>query len=121
VSALLAALAGSMNRDVVPAAVNWADINFLTPGSASNANQTISGITGSITLAVSWGGAVLELEYNIDDGASTPISNGGTLSISNGQTLNFTAAMNSPDIDTVGVANQSDGGASLDTFLVVGT
>ena len=116
---LLGLLAASMAYDYAPDAVDWSNITIVDPDTdESNANQTISGITGAITLEVNWTGTGLTMAYDIDDGSSTGISNGGTLSISNGQTLSFTATRIALGSNTATITNASDGDAVLDTFSV---
>lgn len=103
--------------DKTPDAVNWANIG---PGNSpqTNANQTISGIDGSITLEVNYTGSGAALFYSIDGGSFTPVANGGQFSVSNGQTVRFqfTRTVTGTSSGTVTVTNESDGSASLDTF-----
>lgn len=115
---LIAAMVASLSaRDVTPDAVNWANVSGASP--QANANQTISGITSSISISLSLSGTSGEaifLDYRINSGSyvtySTPFS------VSNGDTLNFRVSTISggAGAGTVTVTNDSSGSATLDTF-----
>jgi hypothetical protein len=115
VSILLAAFA-AMGGDVTPDAVNWADISGTD--FAANANQTISGISGSITISLSISGAddFETISYRINSGSYVGYT--VPFSVSNGQTLNFAVAVlpSTTAGGTVTVRNDSSGSATLDTF-----
>tara|TARA_R100001086_G_scaffold225289_1_gene143544 strand:- start:10086 stop:10466 length:381 start_codon:yes stop_codon:yes gene_type:complete len=120
--AVIAAIGGA--GDKTPDAVNWANIG---PGNSpqTNANQTISGIDGSITLEVNYTGSGAALFYSIASGSFTPVANGGQFSVSNDQTVRFqfTRTVTGTSSGTVTVTNESDSSAPLDTFTysVTGT
>ncbi len=103
--------------DVTPNSVNWGNIG---PGFSPqvNSNQTISGINTTITLEVNYTGSSVFMYYRINSGSYTLISSGGQFTVSNGQTVNFQAITTNPTTvsGTVTITNESDGGASLDTF-----
>lgn len=102
--------------DVTPNAVNWGNVSGTD--FAANANQTISGITSSITISLSISGNddSETISYRIDSGSYV----GYTIpfSVSNGQTLNFGVAVLPLTTagGTVTVRNDSAGSVTLDTF-----
>lgn len=99
--------------DVTPNAVNW--VNISGAGSGSNANQTISGIDTSIEIAWSYSGTgVVNVLGDVNDGAGQM----SPRTVSSGDTLSFTASSVAGGSGTVTVVNNSDGGATLDTFTV---
>jgi len=112
VSILLAAF-GAMGSsvDVTPNAVNWANITGSTSG--SNANQTIDGISSSISVGASLTGSGI-LSYSLNGAGFTAYST--PVSVSNGQTLRWTVDAVFATNGTVTVTNQSDGAITLDTF-----
>lgn len=106
---------GDPPPDIVPNAVNWANISD-TDNRAENSNQTISGIDVTITL---------EATCTDPDITIFPIVNGTTLNagpftVDSGDTVRFEAfhSQQSAQSGTVTVANNSDGGTTLDTFTV---
>ena len=105
----------SSPTDKTPDAVNWANIG---PGTVpqNNANQTISGITTTITLEAFYTSGLLY--YSKNDGAFTFIGNGGSVTVSNNDTLRWQMAPAAPGTvsGTVTVRNASDGDVDLDTF-----
>jgi hypothetical protein len=111
---------GVVTIDQTPDAIDWANITAATQG--ANANQTISGIDGSITLGITYSDGIYGMEYRINSGTYTAILSGGTFSVSNGQTVNFRATWDGIDIvsgDVVTITNQSAAGTpTLDTFGV---
>lgn len=109
-----AAMAGAAS-DVTPDAVNWANVSGVQP--QANANQTINGITSSITISLSYVGDFPVIEYRINSGSY--VSYAAPFSVSNGQTLNFRISvlpLSGPAAGTITVTNDSDSGATLDTF-----
>ncbi len=105
--------------DVTPDAVNWANVSVTSssPAAASNAAQTISGISTAITITVTYTGAGV-IKYSQNGGALTTIASGGTLVASSGDTLYFNASRTGgagTDSGTVTVTNTT-GSATLDTF-----
>lgn len=113
--------------DYTPDAVNWGNISGDTP--ASNADQTITGVNQTLNLRATCGtasGSATGTLRAYVNGANT-----ASVTISTGAQVNFTATVNdlvhfactasgSPgdtrSAGTVTVTNQSDGGATLDTF-----
>jgi hypothetical protein len=85
--------------DQVPDAVNWANISGASP--QSNADQTMQGFTGSLTLRATFSAVVLDagpesfaIHRNGASVASTSTpANGGTLdaTIASGNTIHFEA------------------------------
>lgn len=118
-SILLAAFAGmSAAPDVTPNAVNWANITGATSG--SNANQTLSGTSVSITVSVSKSPAIDVgiIEYSLAGGAFTTYSAPFVVDSVTGQTLRFQVSTDPgiPASATVTVTNNTDGSVTLDTF-----
>lgn len=106
--------------DVTPDAVNWANVSVTSssPASVSNAAQTISGISTSIVLTITYTGSGV-IKYGQNGGALTTISSGGTITVSSGDTLYFNASRTGgagTDSGTVTVTNTSDSSTVLDTF-----
>lgn len=110
---LMAAAIGSLG-DVTPNAVNWADLSGTSP--QSNANQTINGCSGSIVLSAtnSSSGTLL---YSLAGAAFTAYLSPFSVDAAAGQTLRWqvTSAIGTK-VGTVTVTNDTDGGATLDTF-----
>lgn len=113
-SILLAAFAALGGNDVIPDAVNWADVSGVSP--QANANQTISGITSSITISILNTDVNAVVNYRINSGSY--VAYAAPFSVSNGQTLNFQieALPSTTPAGTVTVRNDSNGSATLDTF-----
>lgn len=111
-SIMLAAFA-AMGADVTPNAVDWADIAGVD--SVANANQTIDGISSSITISIVDSAGSLT-NYRIDSGSYILYT--APFTISNGQTLNFRvdAIPFSASVGTITVRNDSAASATLDTF-----
>lgn len=101
--------------DVTPNAVNWADI-ISGGNSATNANQTINGITQAITLDIASSGSLITVIYknNVSIGAVTSVSvvAGDQLYF---ECTNFTV---NPISESVVIRNTDDGNVILDTFNV---
>jgi hypothetical protein len=113
-SILLAAFA-ALGADVTPDAVNWANISGTDV--ASNANQTISGISSSISIGLTiTGNDDLEIiAYRINSGSYVTYS--APFNVSNGDTLNFqVSTVISAAAGSVTVTNESAGGVTLDSF-----
>ena len=110
----LADFYGATAADLIPDTVNWADISGATEG--DNANQTISGISPSITIGTTITGGAFTLQYSIAGGGFTTYS--APFAVSNGQTVRWkvTTFFETPVSGTVTVKNDSDGGTTLDTF-----
>ena len=104
--------------DVTPSAVNWADIiaTDVAIASGSNSDQTISSISVTIRLEITYTGAGL-IGYSKNGGTNTSITSGGTILVDVTNTLHFTAtAIGSSANGTVTIKNLSDGSTTLDTF-----
>jgi hypothetical protein len=100
--------------DVTPNAVNWGNVSGFS--SQANANQTIDGITSSITISITDVGTGVLTYYRINSGTYTLYT--GPFTVSNGQTLNFRcdAFPSTTPTGTITVRNDSSGSATLDTF-----
>lgn len=117
------AAAGQTAGDVTPAAVNWANI---TSPTNVNADQTISSIGVPITLRATVSGAggtgaiTIGVWVNGSAVAAIPAPSDGSSvewSVVSGDTVHFACTIfGGTRTGTVTVTNQSDGGASLDTF-----
>lgn len=107
---------GKGRPDKTPDAVNWANIG---PGTSpqNNANQTLQNFDGSINIEINADSAGL-LEYSLNGGAFTFISNGGQVAVSDGDTLRWQVSPAAPGTvsGTITITNESDGSAVLDTF-----
>ena len=113
VSATLATVGGAAPADVTPNAVNWPDISATASGATGT--QTIDGINTAITISASDSGAIGVLSYSVAGASFTAYS--GPFSISDGETLNwYVSTINNDAIGTITVSNDSDAGATLDTF-----
>lgn len=129
------------NYSVTPSPVNWTDVSANTSGMVwQYSTQRITNISMPITLVVAYTPSV-QLYYKIDnDDPGDPsvynenfdsppsaygfssINNMGTISVSNGQWLTFGVQdIGTFGATTVGVANQTDGNTSLDTFNATAT
>lgn len=107
----LAGAVATAPPDTTPNSVNWANVSGAT--SASNANQTISGIATTISLTWNQGG--LETLYSKNGGSFVA---GTGVTVSNGDTLRFKVEteFEVSDSGTITVRNASDGNTVLDTF-----
>jgi hypothetical protein len=123
-SNIIRAAGGGGGSDVTPNAVDWFEASSTGCETSTN-TQTISGISTSINLSVSWifqGGDQSGIfSYSKNGGANVTISsNPTTISVSNSDTLNFTLASSvfglSNDGRTITVTNTSDNNTVLDTF-----
>lgn len=115
-SILLAAFAGmSAAPDVTPNAVNWGNITGATSG--SNANQTLSGTSLSITVSLSLS-APGSFEYSLAGGAFEAYVAPFVVDSVTGQTLRWQCSTDPgiPISGTATVTNDTDAGATLDTF-----
>lgn len=125
----LAAVAAIGRGDRTPDAVDWANISGNDP--AENANQTISGISAGITLRATMGtcsgtstGGNFVAFVNGAAAGNVDATTGATLdfSVVAGDTVHFRLTVNGLttgqtwNCGTVTISNQSDGGATLDTF-----
>ena len=110
-----AGIAGGVPPDVTPNAVNWANITSAS-SPAANANQTINGCSQSITISISNTGSGFA-QYSLDDGAYVNYTVPFSVDALTGQTLKwqFSSAIGTVT-GTITVINDSDGGATLDTF-----
>lgn len=130
--ALLATTGGL--RDVVPAAVDWTNIFDISSPGVTN-TQTISGISQAISLraeisgftSTGTGGRQLIAYVNGVSVGNVTAANGAQINfnVNNGDTVFFETTQGglrgSPLPTwggTVTVTNQSNGGATLDTFTV---
>lgn len=109
--------AKSAAPDVTPNAVNWGNISGSTTG--TNANQTINGTSGNITISMTYVGAAV-IQYSLAGGAFTTYTAPFSVNGLAGQTLRWQATTDGgiPASGTVTVRNDSDGAAVLDTFTV---
>lgn len=116
-SILLSLLAALGNSDTTPNAVNWGNIGPVAT-SGTNANQTITGCDRSITLSASGVGVGVTLQYSLAGGAFATYSAPFSVDAAAGQTLRWQVAAILPGTQTgtITVTNDSDGGATLDTF-----
>jgi hypothetical protein len=99
--------------------VNWTDASGV--GTADTNTQTISGINTQINLRVSCsGGALANYQYSLNGGNWTALyfSEDETITVSNGDTLRFSGTAAYGGTSTFTVVNQSDGNATLDTFVI---
>lgn len=105
---------GSSGSDVTPDAINWTDATGANFGVTNK--QTISGINAPISLQVNRTGVALL--YYIKNGASAVnVANGGVVVVVDGDTLAWSIGTNGTSVSgVVTVTNQSDGGATVDTF-----
>lgn len=115
---ILRAFVNAMNGvDVIPDAVNWANVSGASP--QANANQSITGITSTISISLALSGTSGEaifLKYRINSG--TYVTYSTPFSVSVGDTLNFQVSTiaGGAGAGTVTVTNDSSGSATLDTF-----
>lgn len=107
------------SADASPDAVNWANISGASP--SSNAAQTFTGITTTVTLRVAIADDPITLEYSLNSGAWTSITSDVTdINVVLNDTLAFRASgLPSSTNSTVTVKNHTLGGTTLDTFTVV--
>jgi hypothetical protein len=123
--------------DFTPNAVNWADVYYNGDiGFFGYSERQITGISSSITLKIqissvglsdlyyfvsSSPGSIVsgdgELSQDPEFLGMTLISNNGTINVSNNQYVTFGTNPSAFDTLTVTVKNQSDGDATLDTFI----
>jgi len=116
--------------DVTPDAVNWGNliaVGGAGSGYAANSEQAITGINSPIQLRATWTsssssparGAWARNGVPLTDYLASPVSVNTSIS---GDVLSFmmtslnTEGVGNYDTGTVTVTNESDGGASLDTF-----
>ena len=121
---------GSIETDVIPAAVNWTDITSIVSDfdSGRYSSQQITGIKGSIIITANWtfnGGANFGLSCEVSDTGPGPIKvystftsliSGQPISVANNQWLTFRYGSESTGV-TVTVRNASDSNTILDTFV----
>jgi hypothetical protein len=118
---------GSIETDVIPAAVNWADLtSFLSDYGVEYQHSTaqITGIKGNIVITANWtvnGGADFGLKYKVRDIDNIPIdmlplTSGAPISMLNNQWLHFRYGSTTTGV-TVTVRNASDSNTILDTFV----
>lgn len=113
--------------DVTPSAINWGDITVTSgDGIESNSAQTLAGINSPITLRASWTststnptkGQWVKNGISVQAPQLSPVE----VTASVGDQLYwqtycaYTHPSGNYDTGTVTVTNQSDGGATLDTF-----
>lgn len=115
--------------DVTPGAVNWdniANVGELRRGVGYNAAVTFSAITSPIQLKATWTstspnqalGVFIKNGTGMTSESSSPVY----VNVSNGDMVYFwmtsliTPGVGNYDTGTVTVTNESDGGATLDTF-----
>ncbi len=104
--------------DKIPDALNWTDIS--ESGFAGETNtQTITGISTSIGLKVTFGGVNELMYYSLNGGGPLILISGDVFTVSNGDTVKFIAdRLFDPVSDLVTVLNNSDSDTVLDTFNV---
>jgi hypothetical protein len=121
---------GSIETDVIPAAVNWTDITSIVSDldSGRYSSQQITGIKGSIIITANWtfnGGANFGLSCEVSNTGPGPIQgfitftsliSGQPISVANNQWLTFRYGSESTGV-TVTVRNASDSNTILDTFV----
>ena len=119
---------GSIETDVIPAAVNWADLtSFLDDFGAGYqySSAQITGIKGNIVITANWtvnGGADFGLEYKVRDSNIipevfiSPLTSGAPISMLNNQWLHFRYGSTTTGV-TVTMRNASDSNTILDTFV----
>lgn len=108
-----------VRSDKIPDAINWTDIS--TSGSGSTNTPTITGISESISLKVTFNDTQYTLTYTLNGGApSFPLATGDLIAVNNNDTLQFTASFVFSPVfgDTVSILNNSDSDTLLDTFSV---
>ncbi len=111
---ILTAFLATLNTtppDVTPNAIAWD--NMSGDITATGAAETFAGIDSEI--AVSWsfsgtGTPVISAKVNAGSNETSPVD------ITNGDTLSFFASASGAVSGTVTVVNDTDGGATLDTF-----
>lgn len=98
--------------DVIPNAVNWANISGF--GAGENANQTITGINQTISINWTVVGTA-GISYSLNNGTW---NYGSSVNIVSGNTLRFRAedGLGSGASGSVTVRNGSNGNVTLDTF-----
>lgn len=106
--------------DVTPNPVDWPDVFSYAPEYPTTINQTITGINVPINLFWSCnycgdGGTTDKIEYSINDGSWTPISENTNFSVSNNDTLKFRLAVISFTGIVLDIKNNSDNNTLLDT------
>jgi hypothetical protein len=118
---------GSIETDVIPAAVNWEDLtSFLVfgEGGYDYTAAQITGIKGNIIITANWtvnGGANFGLEYMVNtsavpSGKIGTLTSGAPISVANNQWLHFRYGATTTGV-TVTVRNASDSNTILDTFV----
>jgi hypothetical protein len=111
--------------DFTPDAINFPDLIY-DGNCGVGVSRQITGISGSITISVSWNQLDSGQSYRVDNtepvGETTGFSaltSNEQFSISNNQWLTIrNCTMQSPD-ETASIINHSDGNAVLDTFTWV--
>ena len=120
---------GSIETDMIPAAVNWTDMTsfidqFDDVGSEYTTAQ-ITGIKGNIIITANWtvnGGADFGLHYKVTSNNAIPTGmlpltySGAPISISNNEWLHFRYGSTTTGV-TVTMRNASDSNTILDTFV----
>tara|TARA_R110000772_G_scaffold66361_1_gene147860 strand:+ start:56468 stop:57805 length:1338 start_codon:yes stop_codon:yes gene_type:complete len=100
--------------DTIPDAVDWATISVRPAHTGANANQTISGIGGPISISWTDTGAGITVTARKNGGAYQA----SPLSVNNGDTVNFYAE-NFTASNNSGVVTVSTGGNVIDTFSTI--
>jgi hypothetical protein len=110
--------------DVTPDAINFPDLIY-DGNCGVGVSRQITGISGSITISVSWNQLDVGQFYRVDNtepvGETTgfsPLVPNEQFSISNNQWLTIRNCTIQPD-ETASIINHSDGNAVLDTFTWV--
>lgn len=124
----LSMLRKKSTADIIPDPIDWPNVVGFTESNVDTVNQTISGISESITLGITYYDNIAgsAFYYSKNDGEWTfiggpPASPGATftLQMSNNDTLKF--RYNSSirrGVLTVTVKNNSDSFTTLDTFTI---
>lgn len=109
--------------DVTPDAINFPDLVY-DGNCTTGVSRQFTGISGTITISVSWFQAVSGCEYRVDNtepiGETTgfsPLTSDEPFSISNNQWLTIrNCSTQSPD-ELASIFNHSDGYQTIDTFM----
>ena len=116
-AAVFASMSGTTAADVTPNAVNWGNITGVLSG--TNANQTLNGTSASITISVTKSPIfdVGIIEYDLNGAGFVEYTAPFVVDSVTGQTLRFQVSTDlGAAAATVTVKNDTDGGATLDTF-----
>lgn len=110
------------NSQTLSPAPAWADVSATSYGSQPAGGytgaQTMQGINVAVTLKITWTGSLASMNYKLNGGSLTAITNGGTVSVSPGDTLNWRPVKSGTGTVTgvASVTNSSTGGSAVDSF-----